>query len=330
MILFLITIGTIGIYSLRQVSEKYQHVAQINLQNAIKLGQMDESSREILRRLLQFSLIGNTDHDKLRIEEGIVKSRTIYNKVSKAYEDIPFVAGEAELYSKVESNWKAIDALLDKAILLAKSNQESDKIKFAELYRGDLKKPRDAYFLALSALIEFQKVENIVKNSKEKIEKLVSDGKIKVDTGTRIANECGDVLNDIVLSVASVSKMALQISSASQEQAQGVHEITKAMAQLDQVTQQNSASSAESANAAESLSAQAESLNNIVQNLVQTIEGGKITERKVIAKKVSTKKNSATATNKPATKQFKVADHKKSEKNSSMLPSYEDIRFTDV
>lgn len=62
-----------------------------------------------------------------------------------------------------------------------------------------------------------RKVETIVKNSKERIEKLVTDGKVKVDIGTRIAKECGDVLNDIVLSVASVSKMALQISNASQE-----------------------------------------------------------------------------------------------------------------
>lgn len=118
------------------------------------------------------------------------------------------------------------------------------------------------------------KVDSIVKSSKEKIERLVYDGKNKVETGTRIANECGDVLNEIVLSIASVSKKAADISVASQEQAQGVHEITKAMAQLDQVTQQNTSTSAESANASGSLSLQAASLNQIVQDLVHTIEGG--------------------------------------------------------
>jgi methyl-accepting chemotaxis protein len=71
--------------------------------------------------------------------------------------------------------------------------------------------------------------------------------------------------------------MATDISRASEEQAQGVHEITKAMAQLDQVTQKNTTASAESANTAESLSTQAESLNVIVKNLVQTIEGGEST-----------------------------------------------------
>lgn len=116
-------------------------------------------------------------------------------------------------------------------------------------------------------------VESVVKNSKEKIGKLVLCGKENVATGTRVANECGNVLDEIVTSVASVSKMISDISSASQEQAQGVHEITKAVGQLDLVTQQNSSSSSESANAASVLSDQAGQLNSLVQQLVQTING---------------------------------------------------------
>jgi len=71
-----------------------------------------------------------------------------------------------------------------------------------------------------------------------------------------------------------VSRMSMEISTASQEQAQGVHEITKAMGQLDQVTQQNATATNEVANAAGTLNVQAESLNSLVQGLIQTIEGG--------------------------------------------------------
>ncbi len=120
-----------------------------------------------------------------------------------------------------------------------------------------------------------KKVEGIVKDSKDKIGKLVADSKEKVDTGNRVANECEEVLNEIVSSVASVSKMVSEISSASQEQAQGVHEITKAISQLDQVTQQNSSNSASSAKVAETLSNQAEMLNTLVQKLIHTIDGSK-------------------------------------------------------
>ncbi|MGZ3809169.1 MAG: methyl-accepting chemotaxis protein, partial [Bacteriovorax sp.] len=116
-------------------------------------------------------------------------------------------------------------------------------------------------------------VEAIIRDSQEKIGRLVLDGKEKVETGTHVAQECGDVLNEIVSSVGSVSKMVNEISIAAQEQAQGVHEITKALTHLDQVTHQNTSNSAESANAAVNLSKQAEMLNALVQKLVETIEG---------------------------------------------------------
>ena len=142
---------------------------------------------------------------------------------------------------------------------------------------GNLAAMSGAAALEITKMLEgsIKTVEGIVRDSKDKIGKLISTGKEKVETGTRVAQECETVLDEIVLSVTSVSKMVAEISSASQEQAQGVHEITKAIAQLDQVTQENTANSAESANAAGTLSNQAEMLNSLVKQLVQTIEGKK-------------------------------------------------------
>lgn len=119
------------------------------------------------------------------------------------------------------------------------------------------------------------KVESIVKHSREKMSQLIAEGKESVEAGNKVADECGEVLNEIVTSVAVVTKSVGEISVASQEQASGVQEITKAIAQLDQVTQENTASAAESANAAESLSDQAEKLKLLVQNLVVTMDGVK-------------------------------------------------------
>jgi methyl-accepting chemotaxis protein len=67
--------------------------------------------------------------------------------------------------------------------------------------------------------------------------------------------------------------MATEIASASQEQSRGCSEITKAMSQLDQMTQQNAATSEECASAAEELSSQADSLKNAIGRLVVTING---------------------------------------------------------
>lgn len=76
-------------------------------------------------------------------------------------------------------------------------------------------------------------------------------------------------------SIAHVAQMSHDISTASLEQAQGVQEITKAIHQLDEVTQNNAATSEESATAAEHLSSQASSLKSVVEELVMTVEGKK-------------------------------------------------------
>ena len=118
-----------------------------------------------------------------------------------------------------------------------------------------------------------QKVNSIVIETRSKVEGLIAQGKLTVAEGSKVARQCGDVLEELVRDVSSVSTMADEIASASEEQARGVSEITKAMSQLDQMTQQNSATSEECASAAEELSAQSEALKNAVSQLVMTISG---------------------------------------------------------
>ena len=117
------------------------------------------------------------------------------------------------------------------------------------------------------------KVEAIVAETRERVTSLIEQGQVKIDSGTKIADECKKVLEEIVSNVSNVTQMAGDISIACSEQAQGVQEMTKAMNQLDQVTQMNSSTSEEVASSAEELAAQADSLRNGVQVLVQTVKG---------------------------------------------------------
>ncbi len=157
------------------------------------------------------------------------------------------------------------------------------------------------------------KVEAIVKESREKVGKLVAEGKVSVEVGTRVANECGEVLKEIVVSVASVSDAVSEISTASQEQSQGVQEVTKAIALLDQVTQENSSNSASSAKAAGSLSNQAATLSQLVADLMLTVDGGK--------------KDSPLKIVQPA---FESKPIDKEVKISNLFPAAQDSRFSDV
>ncbi|MBC7714515.1 MAG: methyl-accepting chemotaxis protein [Rhizobacter sp.] len=140
---------------------------------------------------------------------------------------------------------------------------------------GKLAEMSGAAALEISTLLgaSIHKAQQIAQETKAGVEILIAEGKIKVDEGVQVAVQCGDVLEKIVKNVSSTSSMAGEISVASQEQAQGVAEITKAMGQLDQMTQQNSATSEQCASAAEELSAQAESLKNAVSQLILTING---------------------------------------------------------
>jgi methyl-accepting chemotaxis protein len=107
------------------------------------------------------------------------------------------------------------------------------------------------------------------KNTARMIEESVKNSKNGVD----IATEVGKVLQEIVQSVGKTTDLVSEIAAASQEQAQGIDQVNTAVAQMDKVTQQNAANAEESASASEELSAQAESMKEVVNRLVVLVGG---------------------------------------------------------
>ncbi len=96
------------------------------------------------------------------------------------------------------------------------------------------------------------------------IKALIGQSVEKVETGSRYVGEAGLTMNDIVSQVKRVADLIGEIGAATTEQTQGIDQISHAVNQLDQVTQQNAALVEESAAAAESLKHQAASLANVV------------------------------------------------------------------
>ncbi|HRS11054.1 MAG TPA: methyl-accepting chemotaxis protein [Sedimentisphaerales bacterium] len=105
------------------------------------------------------------------------------------------------------------------------------------------------------------------KNTANMIEESVKNAR----NGVAIAEEVGAVLAQIVQSIGQTTNLVSEIAAASQEQAQGIDQVNTAVAQMDKVTQQNAANAEESASASEELSAQAEGLNDIVNQLVRLV-----------------------------------------------------------
>jgi methyl-accepting chemotaxis protein len=98
----------------------------------------------------------------------------------------------------------------------------------------------------------------------KEIKQLIGASVDKVDSGTQLVSEAGRSMDDIVAQVKRVSDLLGEISSATSEQTVGISQVGDAVAQLDQVTQQNAALVEESAAAADSLRHQAARLADIV------------------------------------------------------------------
>ena len=98
----------------------------------------------------------------------------------------------------------------------------------------------------------------------KEIKNLISHSVANVESGSKLVDEAGRNMGDIVMQVKRVSDLINEISAASHEQSQGINQVGESVEQLDQVTQQNAALVEQSAAAAESLKQQAARLAEVV------------------------------------------------------------------
>ena len=98
----------------------------------------------------------------------------------------------------------------------------------------------------------------------KQIKTLIHDGVEKAEIGSTQVGEAGRTMDDVATHVQHVNELIAQISAATLEQSTGIAQVGDAVAQLDQVTQQNAALVEQSAAAAESLKRQASELVDAV------------------------------------------------------------------
>ena len=98
----------------------------------------------------------------------------------------------------------------------------------------------------------------------QEIKGLINDSVEKVAGGTRLVDEAGKTMEEIVTAVNCVTDIMAEISAASSEQSTGIDQVNKAIAQMDEVTQQNAALVEEVAAAAESMEEESEKLAQAV------------------------------------------------------------------
>jgi len=140
---------------------------------------------------------------------------------------------------------------------------------------------RQTNLLALNAAVEaarageagrgFAVVASEVRNLAQRasqaakdIKDLITSSNSQVQGGVELVNKAGSALAEIVESINEVAHIVADIASASSEQATGIEQVNKALTQMDEVTQQNSALVEENAATAKTLEQQAHAMSERV------------------------------------------------------------------
>jgi methyl-accepting chemotaxis protein len=102
-------------------------------------------------------------------------------------------------------------------------------------------------------------------SSAKEIKGLINDSVDKVESGSKLVNQSGATLDEIVSSVKRVTDIVGEIAASSREQSTGIEQVNTAVTQMDAVTQSNASQTEELADTASGLSGQAHSMMTLVQ-----------------------------------------------------------------
>lgn len=239
-----------------QVSSSSQSLAEGASEQAASLEETSSSLEEMTSMTRQ-----NADHASeanglmTEITRVVEESNAAMSALNVSMKDI---AGASEETSKII---KTIDEIAFQTNLLA-LNAAVEAARAGEAGAGFAVVADEVRNLAIRAA-------DAAKNTTSLIETTIN----KVKEGTQLVNRAGDAFQLVSSSTTKMGELVGEIAAASSEQAQGIDQINKAVAEMDKVVQQNAANAEESAAAAEELNAQAEQMKVYVNELVAVIGG---------------------------------------------------------
>ena len=122
-------------------------------------------------------------------------------------------------------------------------------------------------------------------NAAKEIKSLITDSVEKVEAGSKLVDQAGSNMTEIVASVQQVTDIMAEITAASSEQSTGIMHVNQAVIQIDEMTQQNAALVEQASAAAISMEEQARQLAKLVETF--TIDSARYQVAHASAKRVS-------------------------------------------
>jgi methyl-accepting chemotaxis protein len=239
-----------------QVSSTSQHLAEGSSDQAASLEETSASLEEITSMTKQ-----NADHAQ-QAKHMMTEVQRIVNNVSanmtNMAEAIVEVTKSTEETGKII---KTIDEIAFQTNLLA-LNAAVEAARAGEAGAGFAVVADEVRNLAMRAAEAAKNTSNLIENT------------IKgVKNGNELTKLTQEAFRANVEISGKIANLIDEIAAASQEQSRGIGEISKAMVEMDKVTQQTAANAEESASASEEMNAQAARMKEFVHDLLAMVSG---------------------------------------------------------
>lgn len=219
--------------SLEETSSALEEMASMTRQNADNASQAD-------------ALVKNSGSDLRKAQEAMAS-------LEKAMAEIEAASGETQKIIKT------IDEIAFQTNLLA-LNAAVEAARAGEAGAGFAVVADEVRSLAMRAA-------EAARNTSKIIDETVQ----KVQTGHAAASLVSRSFAKVTESAVKIGELVAEIAAASGEQAEGIDQVNRAVAEMDKVVQRNAANAEESASASEELSAQAALVREYVQQLAQVV-----------------------------------------------------------